>query len=109
MLRMAKCLTQKELADMIGMQQSTIARFEAGSVAPSLNSVKRLAEALECDIGALAEYPVPVQEDQRQFLMPDEARMVDLFRACNMQQKRILMETAEAFVMTNIGVKHDSE
>lgn len=38
-------LTQAELADKMGTSQSTIARLESGKAAPSLSTLRRLANA----------------------------------------------------------------
>ena len=39
-------LTQAELADRAGLQQSSVARFEAGGTMPTIPMLERLAEAL---------------------------------------------------------------
>lgn len=39
-------MTQKEIAEKMGTKQSALARFESGSVNPSLDFVQRLARAL---------------------------------------------------------------
>jgi len=44
--RMKKGLTQQVLAKKIGTKQSAISRLESGRANPSLNFLKRLAEAL---------------------------------------------------------------
>ncbi|AOS96727.1 anaerobic benzoate catabolism transcriptional regulator [Microbulbifer aggregans] len=46
-LRLSKGLSQKELAEMVGTKQPHIARIEAGTSSPQLNTVKRLARALQ--------------------------------------------------------------
>lgn len=38
-------LTQSELADKMGTSQSTIARLESGKAAPSLSTLRRIANA----------------------------------------------------------------
>lgn len=43
--RSVKGLTQKELAEKIGTQQSAIARVERGKELPSLSFLTRIAEA----------------------------------------------------------------
>lgn len=45
--RKVKGLTQKELADKVGTQQSAIARLESGKDIPSLTFLMRVAEALD--------------------------------------------------------------
>jgi predicted transcriptional regulator len=39
-------ITQKELADKIGIKQSNISRLESGSYNPSLDFLQRIAEGL---------------------------------------------------------------
>ncbi len=45
-LRMVKCLTQAQLADMVGTRQPSIARLENGTSTPSLSFLTKIAEAL---------------------------------------------------------------
>lgn len=44
--RAEKKLTQKQLADKIGIDQSALARFESGKISPTLSSVQRIASGL---------------------------------------------------------------
>lgn len=39
-------ITQKELAEKIGTKQSALARFETGSINPTLDFLERLASAM---------------------------------------------------------------
>jgi predicted transcriptional regulator len=43
-------ITQKQLAEKMGTKQSAIARFESGRSNPTLDFIKRLAEALELEL-----------------------------------------------------------
>ena len=45
-LRMRKFLTQAELAEKVGVSESTIAGWEAGRKSPRLRNIRKLAEAL---------------------------------------------------------------
>lgn len=45
-LRIQRGLTQTQLADMVGVQEATIARLESGSRIPSLSLLRRIAAAL---------------------------------------------------------------
>lgn len=49
-LRLAKGLTQEELAKLLNTKQESIARLESGSSLPSLSTVKRLADALDAEL-----------------------------------------------------------
>ncbi len=44
--RMRKGVTQEELAEKIGTKQSVISRLESGRANPSVNFLKKLAQAL---------------------------------------------------------------
>ncbi len=48
-LRLAKGLTQEDLAKMLNTKQESIARLENGGSLPSLSTMKKLAEALDAD------------------------------------------------------------
>lgn len=45
--RIERNLTQKELADLIGTKQSNISRFENGNSNPSIDFLKKIADALD--------------------------------------------------------------
>jgi transcriptional regulator with XRE-family HTH domain len=49
-LRLAKGLTQDELAKVLNTKQSSIARLESGSSLPSLSMVKKVADALDAKL-----------------------------------------------------------
>lgn len=56
--RKARKLTQVELAAASDVLACSIARYETGTYAPSLESVCKLAEALKAPIGWLCAYEV---------------------------------------------------
>jgi transcriptional regulator with XRE-family HTH domain len=49
-LRMQRGLTQKQLAEMVGTRQPSIARMENDNNIPSLSFLKRIADALNARI-----------------------------------------------------------
>lgn len=65
-IRKAKGITQAALADRSGMTQQQIARLENGSVDPRLGTLRRIADALDCDLPELfftrAEFLTAIQE-----------------------------------------------
>lgn len=49
-IRRSKGMTQKELADAACLTQSVIARFESKKAIPQLNTLLKVAAALDCDL-----------------------------------------------------------
>ena len=49
-LRLARGLTQAQLADLLNTRQESIARLESGSSLPSLSTVRKVADALDADL-----------------------------------------------------------
>lgn len=52
-LRKAKRLSQQELAVKIGVDRSTIAKWEIGTHSPRTNKLRHLADILDCPLEAL--------------------------------------------------------
>jgi transcriptional regulator with XRE-family HTH domain len=48
--RRAHGLSQKELAELTGTTQSAIARLESGGRPPRIDTLLRIAQALDCDL-----------------------------------------------------------
>jgi ribosome-binding protein aMBF1 (putative translation factor) len=48
--RAARSLSQRELAALVGTTQSAIARLEAGGRPPRIDTLMRIAEALDCEL-----------------------------------------------------------
>ncbi|MDQ3157317.1 MAG: helix-turn-helix domain-containing protein [Actinomycetota bacterium] len=48
--RLVRQLTQRELAELCGTTQSAIARFESGVRPPRLDTLLRIAAALDCEL-----------------------------------------------------------
>ncbi len=49
-LRLAKGLTQEQLAKLLNTKQESIARLESGGALPSLSTVKKVADALDAEL-----------------------------------------------------------
>jgi transcriptional regulator with XRE-family HTH domain len=48
--RQDRGLSQRELAELVGTTQSAIARLERGGRPPRIDTLLRIAEALDCDL-----------------------------------------------------------
>lgn len=49
-LRLAKGLTQEDLAQLLHTKRESIARLESGNSLPSLSTVKKVANALDAEL-----------------------------------------------------------
>ncbi len=49
-LRLAKGLTQEQLAKLLNTKQESIARLESGGSFPSLSTVRKVADALDAEV-----------------------------------------------------------
>ena len=49
-------MTQKELAEEVGVAESTISRFINKQTAPSIFTIVNLSYALDCDISELVDF-----------------------------------------------------
>lgn len=50
-----KNITQSEIADILGVKASTISKYEAGTLEPNIQSLKKLAELFELSVDELIE------------------------------------------------------
>lgn len=48
--RQAKGMSQRQLAEIVGTTQSAIARLERGGRPPRIDTLLRIADALDCDL-----------------------------------------------------------
>lgn len=56
-LREQKNLTQKELAERVCVERSTVAKWESGAAFPSASKLPKLAEVLGCSVADLFAKP----------------------------------------------------
>ena len=54
-IRTQKGITQEELANKVGVQNTAICNYEVGIREPSLYTLKRIATVLECTVDELIE------------------------------------------------------
>lgn len=52
-VRIAKNMTQSELAEKIGVRSSTISQYEKGKRNPNISILKKIAIALDCTVDDL--------------------------------------------------------
>ena len=54
-LRICLALSQGELAEIMGIKQDVLSRWELNKVKPSMKSIRKLAETLEVDVKELTK------------------------------------------------------
>lgn len=54
--RKAKNLTQEQLAELVGMEPNSISIIESGRNFPTLNSLEKIAKALDIELNILFRY-----------------------------------------------------
>lgn len=68
-LRIAKKMTQQQLADATGIDRALIARYENGSRVPPVPKLKIIAEALGVSLDMIAGFDSCSEEDQNADLL----------------------------------------
>ena len=86
-LRVACGLTQTQLAEKIGLNQTAIGKYEREQLEPSLNTLKSLSALFECSIDYLIGHSddfgnvtVYQQTDGVHSLSADEQKIIDALR-----------------------------
>ena len=52
-IRQAQKISQKQLADKLGVDQTTISKWEKGKAYPSINKLKKVSNILICSVDDL--------------------------------------------------------
>lgn len=66
-LRHEKGLTQKELADILGVSHKTISKWECGSGFPDISMIKKIAEELDISVEELLDGKKVEETNKRKF------------------------------------------
>ena len=99
-IRKAQKITQKQMADILGVDLKTVGNWELGKTAIKLDDACRICRALRCTPNDLCGWYIDHPEDMpRQSsppLAPDETEVVDGYRSCTTEWKRNLRMSVEA-------------
>jgi transcriptional regulator with XRE-family HTH domain len=79
-LRVARGLTQQDLAEAVAVAPETVSRIERGRLNVSVDLLGRLAATLEVGVESLLK---PVARTREQKLRPAEARLLHVVRGLN--------------------------
>lgn len=85
-LRQSINLTQKELAEKIGFNQTAIGKYERGELEPNFETLKKMSTIFECSIDYLIGYSddfgnITIKEKSSPSLTPEEQQLLNDFRS----------------------------
>lgn len=106
MARKAAGLTQKSLADMVGIGASSIANYETGVSAPNEDILINLMRVLNIDANYLYADDIVSQPGVR-YLSPDEERLLSVYRSLNAVGKQMAITTVESYA-ANTALTEDA-
>ena len=97
-LRTAKNLSQGDIEKRAGLVRCYVSRVENGHTIPSLETLQRLAKALEVDVYQLffegEGKPEPIPLGAREALDKREWELVGLFRQVNEADRQLMLHIA---------------
>ena len=89
-IRQARGMTQEELATRLHVVRQTISKWEKGLSVPDADLLIRLAEALDTTVGQLLGAEIPEDEDQRDALADQLARINEQLAIRNRRARFVL-------------------
>ncbi|MBQ9480777.1 MAG: helix-turn-helix transcriptional regulator [Clostridia bacterium] len=109
-LREDKNISQKEVADAIRTNQSTIARWESGEHFPSSEFLIRLADLFQCT----TDYLLGREDDfgnvsANANLSPEEDNLLCLYRRASSSVKPMIIEDVSRAVLYSEAGRKDAE
>ena len=88
-------ITQKQLADALGIPASTLSSYVQGTNAPSLDTLVSIAEFFKVSTDYLLEFPSPCIHKQM------EEDLLQVFRALSPDDQIVYLEEGKAFLRIN--------
>ena len=108
-LRVERGVSQKELAEAIGVSQSTIAKIEVGRNEATASTIRKLASYFNISTDYLLEFEddfgvrVNDKEKKPDTLSAEERRLLEGYREINASGKKLVMQTVETLRTTASG------
>ncbi len=108
-LRVERGVSQKELAEAIGVSQSTIAKIEVGRNEATASTIRKLASYFNISTDYLLEFEddfgVRVDDKKKKpdALSAEERRLLEGYREINAAGKKLVMQTVETLRNTAAG------
>lgn len=108
-LRVERGVSQKELAEAIGVSQSTIAKIEVGRNEATASTIRKLASYFNIStdylLGLEDDFGVRVDDKEKKpdTLSAEERRLLEGYREINAAGKKLVMQTVETLRGTAAG------
>ena len=88
------CFTQHELAELIGISQQEISRYERGEIKAPINYIQDVADA--CNVSV--DYILGRTVETTNMISYEESKLINLFKMLSDGNKERLLERAEALL-----------
>lgn len=100
-LRINKGLSQQQLAEVIGVSQQSINKYENHNVEPNIETLSLLADYFETSVDFIigrTEIKRKIQEVERYALSEDEKKIIDIFRQLEKSDSKIVLDLCKRFL-----------
>ncbi len=88
-------LTQTQIKDAVGISSGNLSEIENGNRTPSMPTLYRLSEILNCSIDWIIKGDSSVEEKSDFFFQEDEKRLINLYRQMSTIDQEDLILIAE--------------
>lgn len=91
-IRLARGMTQKQLAELVDVSESMISQYESGKKSPSNETLLKLGEALDCSVS-------DILDDRKAFdfaLSTLERDLIQKYRAMDERGRRVVEAVIDA-------------
>lgn len=99
-LRKEKGLSQSQVADLLGCNQTAIGKYERGQLEPNIFALKKLADFFECSVDYLLgredDLGVVNVVNNNDNLTPKEKELVDNYRKLNTVEQDTIITQIKA-------------
>ena len=107
-IRKAQKITQKQMADLLGVDLKTIGNWELGRTTIKLDDACRICQALHCTpndlCGWYIDHPDDAPRDVSPSLAPDETAVVEDYRTCTPEWRRNIRMNVKAAKAASLNV-----
>ncbi len=91
-LRVSMKLTQKDIAEKIGFNQTVVGKYERNELEPNIATLKKLSEIFECSVDYIIGHSddfgnITIKESSTPSLISEEQLLLNDFRALSRSDK----------------------